>query len=293
MFMLDTMEKALVLAFLVTSMLSIGMQTHTGDLRMLLASKSFLLRILLANFLVVPMAGVAIAYLVPMQPPMRGALLLLACTPGGLSSLQFTGQVKGIGAMAGAILLLLSVLAVFVSPWFLQLVLPGSVKVVVPFGRALLFLVFVLLLPLLAGMFLLGRMPAASMKLAKPVALVGVVAFVAFMVVTSSSRKSAAADIGLPAVIGMLLFILASMVIGWFMGGPTRELRQLLASATSMRNAALCLAIVHASAPGHPVLVPLIAFSLLMVPPNMLFTIYSAARIGRLLKKKRRESKIE
>jgi BASS family bile acid:Na+ symporter len=127
-------------------------------------------------------------------------------------------------------------------------------------------------------MLLFDKAQPAAAKLSKPLALLGLVTFVAFMVVTGDFRKAAAGEIGLVAVGAMLLFIAVTMLIGWFMGGPTRDLRQILATSTSMRNAALCVAIVESSSPGHPVLVPLIAFSLLMVPTNMLFTLFFAVQ---------------
>jgi len=47
----------------------------------------------------------------------------------------------------------------------------------------------------------------------------------------------------------------------------------------------LCLAIVESSSPGHAVEVPLIAFSLLMVPTNMLLTVYNKIRAKRKAQK--------
>ena len=281
MFLLDTTEKLLITAFLVTTMLGIGMQTRPEDLHSLMTSKDLLVRTILSNFLMVPIAGAAIISFLPLQRPVAGALLLLACTPGGISSLQFTSRAKGSAARAGAIPLLLSLLAVFISPWILQLALPGKVQVVIPYGRTLVFLMVFMALPSFAGMLMLNSMPRAAGKLAKPVGLAGIAAFVAFMVVSRSIRQTAAGEIGAVAVGAMLLLVLASMTIGWVIGGPTANGRRILASATSMRNAALCLAIVHSSAPGHAVLVPLIAFSLIMVPPNMLFTIFSVLGPGK------------
>jgi BASS family bile acid:Na+ symporter len=167
----------------------------------------------------------------------------------------------------------LSLLALFVSPLILKLVLPENVRMVIPYSGALLFLLLYLFVPLLAGMLLLGKLPGAATKLSRPLAFAGVLAFVAFMEVTGTARK-AASEIGLAAAGAMLLFIFISLAVGWFMGGPTPESRQILATATSMRNAALCVAIVESIAPGHAVLVPLIAFILLMVPPNTLLTVY-------------------
>jgi BASS family bile acid:Na+ symporter len=281
MFLLGTRETVLVLVFVVATMLSIGMQTRTADLRTLAASRGFLGRVLLANFVIVPLVGVAIALLIPLQRPVAGAIVLLACTPGGLSAVQFTSQVKGGAAVAGAVLGLLSLLAVFVSPLLLKLVLPGQIQLAIPYGGVLLSFLVILLLPFLAGMALSGKAPGAAAKLARLLGLVALVAFVTFMVVTGKGRKAAAGEIGMAAVGAMLLFIALSMIIGWVLGGRDRESRQILATSTSMRNAALCMAIVERSAPGHAVLVPLIAFSLLMVPTNMLFTVYRKIRSKR------------
>jgi len=69
------------------------------------------------------------------------------------------------------------------------------------------------------------------------------------------------------------LFILLTMLIGWLMGGPKKGTRQVLASASSMRNAALALLIVTNAFPNMDYEVPVVAFSALMVLPNMVFTI--------------------
>ena len=282
MFLLETPEKILMLIFLVTSMMSIGMQTSISELKSVIVSKDFLIRTLLVNFVVVPIVGMIVVRIFSLPPPVEGAILLLAFTPGGLSAIQFTSHVKGSAALSGAMVFFLSVLALFVSPLMLHLVLPKNVAIAVPYGQTLIFLLAYLLLPILIGMFLLKKVPHIATKLSKPVGLVGVATFLAFMIVTSSDRKVAVGEIGITGVIAMLLLIVISMVVGWFMGGGSDpNAKQISAAATSMRNAVLCVAIVQISAPGHPVLVPLIAFSLLMVPPNMLFTIYSIVQSKR------------
>jgi len=285
--MLDLMsnrEMILLAVFFVTSMMSIGMQTRGSDLSSLAASRGYLGRALLINFVVLPIVGLVIASLFPLQPHVAGAIIFLACTPGGLSAIQFTSKISGSSQLAAAMLFLLSVLAVFISPWILRLALPGDVRLVIPMGRALVAVLVYLFLPLLAGMLLLNKLPGVATRLAKLFALVGLVAFVTFMVVSGDARQAAAGEIGMVAVSAMFLFIFVSMVIGWYMGGPTHHQRQVMATSTSMRNAALCLAIVEATDPGHAVVVPLVAFSFLMVTPNMLFTIYNAVQAKRKAK---------
>jgi BASS family bile acid:Na+ symporter len=191
-----------------------------------------------------------------------------------MSTVQFTGKVKGEAHVAGAVMCLLSLLSLIISPMLLQLILPATVRLVVPYGDAMLYIVLFMLLPLLAGMLLLDKVSAVAQKLFKPLSLVGLVTFLTFMVITGSFRQAATGEIGTVAVGALLLFFVVCMLVGWFFGGPTRNLRQILATATSMRNAALCVAIVESSLPSHIMLVPLISFSLLMVPTNMLFTIF-------------------
>jgi predicted Na+-dependent transporter len=278
MFLLTGPQKLLVLSFLVTTMLSIGMTTGVAQLRSLLVSRSLMVRMLIANFVIVPAVGFALARFMPLAPATAGALVLLACVPGGLSSIQYTSKIKGEQTLAGAMLVLLSVLAVLISPLILRIVLPLGAAFALPYGRILGFVAIWLLIPLGVGILLCDKAPGVAPRLSKGLGIVSLVLFIAFMVVMKSYRKEAVASIGSTAVGAMILLIVTSMAIGWVMGGPGRDRRQLLSTVTSMRNTALCLVIARNAPSGDAVMVPLIAFSLLMVTPNTLLTVYSAIR---------------
>jgi predicted Na+-dependent transporter len=267
-FLLSGPEKLLAVTFLVTTLLSVGLRTGVAEVRALLASRALLTRMLLANFVVVPLLGFAIARSFALPPPTTGALLLLACIPGGLSAMQFTSKVKGEEALAGAMLVVLNLLALAVSPLIVRLAEPAGVDLALPYGL-LAFLAPWVLVPLGAGIATRELWPQTAAALAKVTGIVGVLAFVVFMTVTKSARKEALQSVGGPAVLAMALLIAGSMLAGWVLGGPTRESRQVSANATSMRNAALCLAMARGAQTGDAV-TPLVAFSLLMVPPNML-----------------------
>jgi 4-hydroxybenzoate polyprenyltransferase len=76
------------------------------------------------------------------------------------------------------------------------------------------------------------------------------------------------------------------MLTAWLLGGPSGEKRRILASSTSMRNFALCLLIVNATAPGLGLEYPLTAFASYMVLPNMILM----ASYNLYLKRKGRKS---
>ena len=282
---MDLLPRILALVFLLTAMLSIGLQTTPGGLRSLMGSKGLLIRSLLANFVVVPAIGILLAKTLPLRPEAAAALLLLACTPGGISALQFTAKIKGASLFAGASAFLLSFLAIFLSPALLALVLPDEISVVIPYGRALLFVVVFLLLPLVAGALVRNRWERPAEKLSKLCTIVSTIIFIVVVVLLTGVKKEAMNTFGKEALLFMLAFIIFSMAVGWFMGGPAKETRPVLATVTGMRNIALCLLIALDTFTDPAVQTPLVAFSALMVPPNMLLMVYMLIRSRKAARK--------
>ncbi len=149
-------------------MLGVGLQVGSADIRSTLASRSLLVRSLVVNFVLVPALGILIVRLVPMPSDTAAGFLLLALAPGGMSALQFTSRSKGALLYAGALSFILSLLSVFVSPAIAGLLLPT--KSSVPFPRLIAILLLFVLLPLVVGMGVRQKSPKLSEKLAKPTA---------------------------------------------------------------------------------------------------------------------------
>ncbi|MFA9460635.1 bile acid:sodium symporter family protein [Thiohalorhabdus methylotrophus] len=260
-----------LIVFVAASMVGIGLQVTTGAMREALRLRGFLGRALVANFLVIPLMGVALVRLVPMKPELAVALLLLACAPGGPSALQFTGKQKAALAHAGTTAFALSLVAVFLSPFLMELALSGSMPLAVPYARAFWVFLLLLVLPLGLGLLLRSQVPGLATRLAPPAVITGTLAFVAFIGFTLARRQANMAALEPWALLAMFGFILASLAIGWLLGGPEAPTRRVLATASSMRNVPFCLAVAQHSPPGINIEVPLVAFSALMIPPNLVF----------------------
>jgi BASS family bile acid:Na+ symporter len=282
---IDTLPRILTLLFLITAMLSVGLQTAPGDLLSLLRSRGLLLRALLANFVAVPIVGIVLARTVPLKPEAAAALLLLACTPGGISALQFTTRIKGASLFAGSSAFLLTFVAVFLSPALVALVLPGDISVMIPYSRAALFVLIYLLLPLVAGTLVRSRGERLAEKLSKPCAIISLVLFIVVLVLMMGLRKGAMNAVGKEDLIYMLIFIIISMAVGWFMAGPAKDMRPVLATVTGMRHVGLSILIAVNAFPDPAVQAPLLSFSALMVPPSMLLTVYTVIRSRRSARK--------
>ena len=69
----------------------------------------------------------------------------------------------------------------------------------------------------------------------------------------------------------MFLLLIISMLIGWFTGGPDRELRRVLATSTGMRSVIVVLYIARYCFPGTNIYMIPIVYLSLMVPTNLLF----------------------
>ena len=257
--------------FVVNSMLGIGLQVGTEQLREALRCWGFLIRALAVNFIILPLIGVVMTLTIPMSEAGVVAFLVLACAAGGPSALQFTGKQRPAVAYAGELALLLAMLSLFITPVLVELALPAGARLVMPYARTFWLYLLMLAGPLALGMFVRSRSTSVAARFAQPMILLGTVAFVLLIAVTLSTRQAAIQSLTVSGLAAMIGYILIAMLIGWAMGGPTRHTRRVLATASSMRHIALGLLIAEQSFPGLAVEVPLIAFSALMIPPNLIF----------------------
>jgi len=272
---MDPAAKVATWTFLVGTMLSIGLKITPGDLLSALRQRSLMIRSLAVNFVIVPALGLLLVSVVPMSTDVAAGLLLMAAMPGGLNAIQFTSKAPGALSYAATLLFVLSLLAVLVSPALATWILPlQQSDLSLPLGRVIGVLLAAVVLPLAVGLGLHHWCGPIAGKLAKPLALVGTVAFVVAVVLLMGRRKEAMSSLTGAELGAMLGLILLSMIVGGLLGGPAMDTRRVLATATSMRNAALGLVVALNSFPDRQVDVAVIAFSALMVPPNMLFTVY-------------------
>ena len=283
--MLEPLPRILTYVFLVSTMLAIGLTATGGEILAALRDRRLFGRVLLANLLLVPVLGYLLILIFPLSPGTKLALALLALAPGGLTAIQFTDKVKGNLAFAAAVAFVLTILSIVITPILVKVILPLQTGLDLPFMRIILFVIVYLLLPLIMGFMIRARSEKGAAVLGKVMLIVSNISFVATILLTSAMKKEAMGAIGRETVLAMLLFVVLSMVIGWWMGGPEKGNRRVLAIATSMRNAGLCLLVAMRTFPESGADVAVIAFMGLMVPPNMLFTVYHT------IKEKRRSKK--
>lgn len=260
--------------FVVGIMLSIGLQVTRGQLLALAGQSALLGRALLANLVLVPLLALLVTGVFTLPEPVAAGIVLVALAPGGLGALQFTAHAASSVALAGTLTFFLSLLAIVFTPVAARLVLPPALSMSLPYGRALIAVIIYLLLPLVAAIVIRHRAPELAHALVKPVTVISTVSFIAVVLLTLGLRSQMTGTIGVVGVAAVLATIIGAMALGWWVGGPSAETRSVLATATSMRNVALALFLVLENALDAQLTVTVAAFGALMVPPNLVFSLY-------------------
>src|SRR5262249_35321587 len=103
-------------------MLSVPLETKSGEIIQTLGHLNLMGRALLANFVIIPIIGIIIARFFDLPTEIRTGFLLLAMAPGGLLALQFARVSKGNRVFAVALLFVFCLLAILLTPalvlWF-------------------------------------------------------------------------------------------------------------------------------------------------------------------------------
>lgn len=258
--------------FVVVVMLSIGLRTSGGELLETLHDRRLLGRTLLANCIVIPAVGFLLVHLFPLTSAARIGIMLLAAIPGTPIALQFTRLAKTRLAFAAALTFALSVVSIAMTPLAIatmpEMVRHDEKPLLLLFGSLLIYVA----LPLWVGLWVAKRVPKVASRLVLPLGGLATIAFLLLMWETRLMRHQAFDAIrGGGAVLAMFLLLLVSMAIGWWIGGPDRETRRVVATSTGMRSVIVVLYIARYCFPGTNVhVVPIVYFSL-MVPTNLLF----------------------
>jgi BASS family bile acid:Na+ symporter len=210
--------------------------------------------------------------LLPLPTDAAIGILLLAAIPGTPIALQFTRTVKTRLGFVAATTFVLSLVGAVMTPLALE-VLPETVpRSQRPIALLLGDIALYIALPLVVGLWGARRAPKSAPRLSFALGVLASVVFLVFMLETWHVRHDALnAMRGSGTLLAMLLLLLSSMSVGWLIGGPDRETRRILATATGMRSVVVVLYVARYCYPGTSVyMIPLVYLSL-MVPTNLLF----------------------
>jgi predicted Na+-dependent transporter len=264
-----------ILTFVVAGMAALGLELTLKKIIEPLSDLFLLIRVVVANFLLVPALAYLILFLVPLSEGFRIGLILLATAAGAPFLPKLVQVAKGKVAMSVGVMVLLMVTTVIYVPLVLPLLLPGVAVNPLEIASSL---VVLMLLPMVVGLLINYRYEKLAALLQNTLSRIANVGLVlGFVALLALNWRLLLATIGSGAIISVLLLILGSFIIGWLLAGKDTAAKPVLALGTAQRNIAAALVVAGNNFSDPDVLLICMVGALLMLIVLML----GAGELGR------------
>jgi bile acid:Na+ symporter, BASS family len=230
-----------MLVFVVVSMLAVGSSLTVGQIVAPLRNGKLVFFALLANFVLMPAAAVAIARLLRLDQPLAIALILLGVAAGAPFLPKLAAIAKGNLAFAVGLTVLLMVLSVAYIPLVLPRLLEGVSVDPMKIASSLLLL---MLLPLGVGLALNAWFGSIAERIRVPlnqISTFSLAILIVLLLVTNA--QNVVSLFGTRGILASVLFLLFGAGIGWLLGGPGLGTKGVLALGTAQRNIAAALVV--------------------------------------------------
>jgi BASS family bile acid:Na+ symporter len=239
--LLQKASSVAMLAFVLSSMLAMGLNLTVGQIITPLRNVRLVTLSLLVNFVLMPLAAVGLATLLRLDEPLSVGLLLLGSAAGAPFLPKLAQIARGNLAFAVGLMVLLMVNTVGYLPLVLPLLLPGVSVNPAKIARSLFLL---MLLPLAGALAVRAQFPDIAAR-TKPVLdrLSNLSLILLGLLITLANVNNVLDVFGTRGILAGLLFIAIGFVIGWFLGGPDINTRRVLALGTAQRNIAAALVV--------------------------------------------------
>lgn len=252
-----------ILSFVVSSMFSAGLVLSLSQIVDSLRSRRLIISALVANFVAVPVLSYLITKLIPLHESFTIGMLLLGTGAGAPFLPKLAEFAKGNLAFSVGLMILLMTLTIVYMPVVLPLLIPAahvsSWSVAKP-------LVTVMSTPLILGLLVRARTEEWA-KLCEPylrrVSTFALMLAVILVLVANYSELKRTVDIN--AIAAGVLLILVSFGCGFALGGPTSDLRNVLAFGTAQRDISAALLVAVETFSDSRIVVMLILMVLLGV----------------------------
>ena len=274
---LDRLTNILVTITLIEMMVLIGLQVKFVDLVDTARNWRLVARAAAANYLCVPAVTVVLLISFNASPMVAAGFLVLAVCPGAPFGPPFAGIARANVSVAVGLMAILAGSSAIISPVLLRVLLPqvagGEAPRIDVIGIVSALLV-TQLLPLLLGLLVRHRYPQLAERLLSPLELISKILSLSAVALILGTQFPMLAEIRPRGFVGMLILLAASLLIGWFAGGPGNDTRKTMALTTSLRNVGVGLVIVTGNFAGTPAVSAALAYGIVEVLGSLLLALW-------------------
>lgn len=238
---LETLAMLSVLVFVISSMLSMGLSLTVKQIIEPLKNPRLVILALLANFVLVPLVAYIITIIFPLDDSAVIGLILLSTAAGAPFLPKLVQVAKGNVAFSVGLMVLLMVVTIIYLPLVLPLLL-GDVEVN-PWDIAR-SLIILMLIPLAIGLFIRARYADSAPKMQPTFAMAANIGILLLSVVgLVLNFDSMIALVGSYGILAAIIFIVVSLLIGYFLGGSNPGIKSVSGLGAGQRNIAAALVV--------------------------------------------------
>ena len=249
-------KNLILLAFqiaIIGTVFSFGLRATLDDVLYLFRRPWLLLRSLLAVLVIMPILAVVLVRTFDFPEGVEVVLLALSISPTPPLLPKREAKAGGRTAYSLGLMLVLAVVAIVTTP--LSVALLSHI-----FGRSISMspgviariVVVMMLVPCAAGMIVRALWPRAAEPMAKAVGLAALVLLLlAIVVLLAGTWRQILDAIGNGAVLAIVIFVVAGLVVGHLMGMPVPEHASVLAFSSACRHPAIALTVASTSFSGQ------------------------------------------
>lgn len=230
-----------MLAFVVSSMLAMGLSLTVRQIVGPLRNARLVAFALLANFVLMPLGAIGLARLLHLEPGPAAGLLVLGAAAGAPFLPKLAGVAKANQAVAVGLMVLLMVLTIGYMPLVLPMLLAGVSVDVARIARSLILL---MLLPLGVGLAVNARYATAALAVKPTLDRIANISLILVMsLITITNFENVVAVFGTGGILAGILFLAWGVGVGYLLGGPDLDTRWVLGLGTAQRNIAAALVV--------------------------------------------------
>jgi len=222
--------------YVISTMLNVGLTQKLSNITEHLSNYSFVLKMLLANFVLAPLLMIVALYFAPFDPALKAGLLIFSLCAGAPFLIKLTQTAKHDVALGAAVMMLLMVVTVVYTPIVLPMILSGISVDGWAIARTLL---LQMLLPIATGM-LIGQFLTIFAKKVQPRIgwLSNITLYVLVAVTLIGYFPNMISIIGTGAILVGLAFVAAAFGLGYLAGAGKDRLEDVGGLGTAQRNTA-------------------------------------------------------
>ena len=238
---METLATLAVLVFVLSSMASMGLSLKMAQIVTPLKNARLVILALVANFILVPIVAYLITLVLPLDESLKIGLILLSTAAGAPFLPKLAQAAKGNTAFSVGLMVLLMVIPIISLPIVLPLLL-GGVEVS-PWDIAQ-SLIVLMLLPLALGLFVNARYEEIAAKVQPTFGQASNIALLTLLVLgVVLNFKAMIGLVGSWGILAGVIFVVISLVIGYFLGGSEGSIKSVMGLGTGQRNISAALVV--------------------------------------------------